>query len=129
MKYMKIFEIFKEIMNDEYYCDNIHMFHTTTKENLEKIKLDGCKIALVPFPTNKEFEVKETDPVPPYATFKVPAPTLLVFKLVKEDPAPENIGADNILLVNVKLFGVIKLPVLLPTNKELLKSVFNPVPP
>jgi len=41
MKYLKSFNESNIIENDEYYCDTVLMYHTTTRENLEKIKSDG----------------------------------------------------------------------------------------
>ena len=54
---------------------------------------------------------------------------MLVFKLVKEEPEPANVGAANTFELYVKLSGAIKLPVALPTSKEFEFIEVNPVPP
>ncbi len=64
---------------------------------LSHVKLPFSVIDDVPFPSNKQPDVKLLAPVSPRETTSVPTVTLLTFKFVKRDPLPDIFEAFNIL--------------------------------
>ena len=92
-------------------------------------KFEDCINVPVAFPINNWFAFNVFNPVPPYATFKVPKLILDAFKLFKPVPEPTKLVALKVLLVQDKFDDCINAPVVFPINNWFAFNVCNPVPP